>query len=86
MASLLDDWGAAVRASDTGDAVGALSPGGAGDGLLQGGATSAGIGFAPSDEDEGDASASRAAFLGLPPQPAQPDIFALDPVEREVTR
>jgi len=86
MASLLDEW-ATIRASDTGDpAARALSPGGGGaDALLLQGA--GGIGFAPSDDsDEGGDAFAVAAFLGMPPQPAEPDIFALDPVEREVTR
>ena len=87
MASLLDEW-ATVRASDTGDAR-ALSPGvSLGVGGAGGVGPSAAIGFMSDSDDapDGAAAPGQASFLGMPAPPAEPDIFALDPVEREVTR
>lgn len=71
MASLLDDWARATGSGDGGvDRGESLSP-------------VPGIGLPPlalpSDDDDADAGFSG----GHAPQP---DIFALDPVEREVTR
>jgi hypothetical protein len=83
MASLLDEW-TRVSAADSADVDdqggrrmgGSLSPGAGG----------GGIGLPPllsSDEEDGPASGLLGSGDG---GRAEPDIFALDPVEREVTR
>jgi hypothetical protein len=85
MASLLDEW-ATVRASDTGGDPRSLSPLGAGG---RGGSGGLAIGFSDEEADEATGELGADAlpsFLGHRPAPVEPDIFALDPVEREVTR
>ena len=85
MASLLDEW-ATVRASDTGGNPRSLSPLGAGG---RGGGGGLAIGFSDEEADEATGELGADAlpsFLGHRPAPVEPDIFALDPVEREVTR
>jgi hypothetical protein len=91
MASLLDEW--AVQASDPGGGGGdprALSPldggGGLGGGLGGATSTTAAIGFSDEEDEQAAPGSALPAFLGQRPAPAEPDIFALDPVEREVTR